>query len=650
MAEGQDDTFYAKMVDDLRYSMEENNKTVIQFTSQLEAKQKELDGMRQQQLAMKDKEIELLRREMDVLRQGTEGGGSSTAGGESSSLFSFRDIEESMNTFSGSDNYTVVKWFEDFEQSCLVFGWNETQKLVYAKKLLRGAAKMSMKTGADLSSWRKFKKFLREEFEVTNISADVHRRMMQRQKESSETLQEYLLAMRALGSLGDIDEESIIKYVIAGIDDIDSNKIILFGSTGMADFKNKLVIYEEYKNSSTNSRKTVPNSPEQQRIVPLSRPSRCYNCGDLGHISRECQNRNIGAKCYKCNKFGHISPNCPQLNEGSRGNRSTNFQQQQRIAMVSNEQQFLQNDMLKKVAINGYELIALIDTGSDLSLIREDVWQQIGNPTIVQDNSRFRGIGPQENRTLGSFSASVGIDQDVFIAKLCVVSNDLFDYQVLIGRDILRDAEVFIRRNEVRIKKVEPENFIAHVQLNYENEISLSHIRDKKYVHHIQKVIDDYDPRSRKTSSIMRTSDDIKIKEVIQQEIVESFENEREEQRQHAKHQIAKIQAEIRRTYSRRRKPAHTYCVGNLVAVRRTQFGMGTKLNNRLLGPYKVTAIKPNDRYNIEKDGYHEGSNCTSSSADNMKLFNPASSDNDDSSNGKCDVKKDGSFEIGAYG
>jgi hypothetical protein len=72
------------------------------------------------------------------------------------------------------------------------------KKFARPKKLLRGAAKMSMKTGADLSSWRKFKKFLREEFEVTNISADVHRRMMQRQKESSETLQEYLLAMRAL--------------------------------------------------------------------------------------------------------------------------------------------------------------------------------------------------------------------------------------------------------------------------------------------------------------------------------------------------------------------------------------------------------------------------------------------------------------------
>jgi hypothetical protein len=157
--------------------------------TQLEAKQKELDEMQQQQLTMKDNEIELLRWEMDVLRQETKGTGSSTAEEDSSSFFSFRDIRETINKLSGFENYTVVKWFEDFEQSSLVFRWNETQKLVYPKKLLRGAAKMSMKTGADLSSWRKFQDFVREEFEVTNIGADVHRRIMQKRKESSETLQ-----------------------------------------------------------------------------------------------------------------------------------------------------------------------------------------------------------------------------------------------------------------------------------------------------------------------------------------------------------------------------------------------------------------------------------------------------------------------------
>jgi hypothetical protein len=63
--------------------------------------------------------------------------------------------------------------------------------------------------------------------------------------------------------------------------------------------------------------------------------------------------------------------------------------------------------MLKKVVINGYKLTALIDTNSDRSLIRENTLQEIENPLIDQDNSRFWVIGAQENGTLGSFSASV---------------------------------------------------------------------------------------------------------------------------------------------------------------------------------------------------------------------------------------------------
>jgi hypothetical protein len=120
----------------------------------------------------------------------------------------------------------------------------------------------------------------------------------------------------SLGSLGDIDEESIIKYIIAGIDDIDSNKIILFGSTGMADFKKKLVIYEEYKNSSTTrivnklfakqatDRKEDDTNFEEFRknfykyLKLMLIILRCYSCADPGHISRECRNRSVGAKCY----------------------------------------------------------------------------------------------------------------------------------------------------------------------------------------------------------------------------------------------------------------------------------------------------------------------------------------------------------------
>lgn len=45
---------------------------------------------------------------------------------------------------------------------------------------------------------------------------------------------------------------------------------------------------------------------------------KCYACGKLGHISRDCTAPNggplntAGKTCYQCSEAGHISRDCPQ--------------------------------------------------------------------------------------------------------------------------------------------------------------------------------------------------------------------------------------------------------------------------------------------------------------------------------------------------
>lgn len=117
----------------------------------------------------------------------------------------------------------------------------------------------------------------------------------------------------------------------------------------------------------------------------------------------------------------------------------------------------------------------------------------------------------------------------------------------------------------------------------------------------------------------MRIKDDPKIKELIEQEWLTRFEEQRNELREAAKEQIIKVQEENRRNYNRKRKEGTSYQINDLVAIKRTQFGPGLKLRAKFQGPYKITRVMRNDRYSVAKVGDHEGPNTTSTSADHMK-------------------------------
>ena len=60
---------------------------------------------------------------------------------------------------------------------------------------------------------------------------------------------------------------------------------------------------------------------------------------------------------------------------------------------------------------------------------------------------------------------------------------------------------------------------------------------------------------------------------------------------------------------------------GDLVAIQRIQFESGLKLWLKFLGPYKVTKVKTNDRYDVKMVGNHEGPITTNTAADHVKAW-----------------------------
>ncbi|GFW21690.1 retrovirus-related Pol polyprotein from transposon 17.6 [Trichonephila clavipes] len=151
-----------------------------------------------------------------------------------------------------------------------------------------------------------------------------------------------------------------------------------------------------------------------------------------------------------------------------------------------------------------------------------------------------------------------------------------------------------------------------------------------KFVDRLQRILNSTSNRSTKwspfellTAVTMRNKEDLYLRNLLMEEMVEELQEQRNQLRQDAKRNIQKIQAENKRTYDRKRKKAPRYQKGDLVAIQRTQFGSGLKLRPKFLGPYKVIEVKPRDRYNLERVGNHEGPKLTSSSADLMKFYSP---------------------------
>lgn len=331
--------------------------------------------------------------------QGTSGG----ARGETvvrvreimSSAFSFRDVGKSLNTYSGNgDGYTIKKWVNDIERSARMFKWNELQQLTYGKQLLKGLAKKFVRT-IDVDSWEELKERLIDQFDEKLSDADVHKMMAERKKSAKVGLQEYLISMCEIGKNNSVQDESIMQYVINGIDDEPRNKTMLYGACTMREFRTKLITYEKFRNSfgqKKEGRRDMRNDAKQtseKAGTSKRNDGKCYSCGEDGHLSAKCPRKEDGLECFACNEFGHRSTACPN---------------KEKKAMVSKAKAV--GDMYKTIRINDCVVSALIDTGCDLNLIREDAAECL-EVKYTNDQESLSGLGGKRTTTLGTFTAKV---------------------------------------------------------------------------------------------------------------------------------------------------------------------------------------------------------------------------------------------------
>lgn len=317
---------------------------------------------------------------------------------EARSKVLFRDVEDEIPKFTGENEMRVDYWEEEFARIADLFKWSELEKLIYAKKCITGKAKTILESERTPTTYEQLIELLKKEFKVECTSAEIHKKLIRTIKKPEQTIMDFFLEMKKIGIRGKVEDESIMEYTIDGIKD-DQAKLFLYEAKNLDEFKEKIKILD----------KMNKKNPVQ---VKESKAVRCYNCGKAGHITKECRRKE--PKCFKCNEYGHKAPECSKKTVNCLN--ASNY--------------------IKSVSIKNKNLNSLIDTGSMLTCIKRSIAQEL-DCNITGDGIEAIGIGKNKVKTLGTFHELIKIDGNEFDANIHVVDDNILNYDVLIGNDVL---------------------------------------------------------------------------------------------------------------------------------------------------------------------------------------------------------------------
>lgn len=441
----------------------------------------------------------------------------------------YKDVQDALETFSGDGTQNIRRWFTSFEETADLCRWNEMQKIVYLKKLLRGSAKLFANYECHARSWEELKKALIDEFGPTMNSRQVHKELSAMSKKSNESYQEYVYRVLELASHSDMELESKIQYIIDGIKDEEAHKAILYGATTIKELRQRLKQYEiqqtnrsKTKQSMFNKKKnlgTTHSSDKGSADLTTAKKSvrRCFNCGDLNHLGKDCPSKSKGVKCYTCGEFGHVASEC------SKGSKTATKNPTTRVDALRTD-----NDKktYKTVNILGKDTIAVIDPGSDLHLVRSSFYVQLGAPTIRPEIIKFSGVGSTERSTLGRFAAKIRIDDLEVVLNIDIVPDQYTGHDLIIGGELSDFAEVRIHKQKATLAKLDEsieetaaetlkeknsgwsEVLCIEIQHDIDNDkqdetVSLEHVTDLVTKEQVQKMVRDYHPEKVKDSGVV---------------------------------------------------------------------------------------------------------------------------------------------------
>lgn len=318
-------------------------------------------------------------------------------------------------------------------------------------------------------------------FNTRRSKLELRRNFEKRLWQSGENFSTYFHAKTVLANKASIAKDEWTEYLIDGILDnrmrdqarmqqfsTADDMLKAFTNLTLPTYSKGFQRKKEERTEKTD-RRYDEKKEEGKSKTKTSRENRprCFNCSEFGHLSSDCTKPVIREKgsCFRCGSKTNKIRDCP---EESKKNQPSMGETAHVIQSDCNTKPLLATVKYTVIDnnnnIHNSSIKAIIDTGSPISLIREDYvprWACKVNPSNIVS---YYGINKSKIDILNMFKIDCIVDDSPVKIKFYVVPIETITFAAILGRDYILSPQC--ENISVLVNKVRKENTVKQTNEN----------------------------------------------------------------------------------------------------------------------------------------------------------------------------------------
>ena len=351
------------------------------------------------------------------------------------------------------ESMDAVTWLNKIDQLGHIHNWDDYAKSCYMQERLAGEARTWFNRLEDYDlAWVDWKLEISSAFPRQRDYATSLELLVNRKKQSVESMTQYYRAKMSLIKQCRLDHEAAISCVIKGLPiELQANARAFRCDTPSELYAGFLSLLDNYQTPGSNNQReqslaTGHSKPEHhthfrsnkfqinRRPLPQNlKGPRCYNCQKFGHLARECRSK----FCQICNKSGHTREECYK-------NKNKNYKA---VRLIDNT---INKAYTKIAKINGFDITAYIDTGSQVNILSMKKAKDLNLPTRPV-NTVLRGFagGSTTARLEAMFTLTIdGIQIDT---SATVPNCSLGTIDLIVGQPIINKGNICLNIRDTKV-------------------------------------------------------------------------------------------------------------------------------------------------------------------------------------------------------